>query len=696
MKSFCPYIIVSILALLPLATMAQQEAETWEQVYYELMDVDDSESSGAEDGAEDGWAETYELLETLAQEPLDLNTASRDDLEQLPFLSEQQVMDFIAYRDRYGALRSMGELRMVRSMDYIQIRLLPFFTYVGEVDEATDSEKYNSWWQTDEQTARRRHWWETYSDTPHRLTATGRLPLYRRRGDNEGYLGYPYRHWLRYEYVANSRLKVGIGGAQDAGEPFFADRNSWGYDAYTYYLQVKKRGALEKLIVGKFKVSAAMGLILNNSFSLGKVAMLQSMGRTASSLRPHSSCSESDYFQGAGAILQLSKSLTLTAFASYRPVDGTLNADGSVATLLYNGYHRSETEMRKKYNTHLSSTGGSLSFRAGQFRLGANAVLTHLDRELSPDRRALFRRYYPHGRDFVNASMDYSYSNRYLTLKGETATDSHGALATMNAVSGRLSRHVSGMLMQRFFSYRYTSLHGHSLSSGGRVQNESGVYAGATWEPTAALQLTGYADYVYMPWARYQASRSSRAYEFFLQCDYRLPRWHFQGRTKMRLRQRDDETKTTLVAYDDYRGRLSATYNYGWPTQLTLKTQLDGVHALSPGASNGLMLSQQVSVRHSRWQAWALVACFDTDDYWSRLNVYEQQLPGNFSFPMFYGEGLRLCAFASYEPSKHLRLIAKVGYTNYFDRTMIGTGLQQIDHSSMTDVEVQVRMKLSN
>ena len=677
-----------LLLMVPLMLKAQQEDASWEQVYQEVMGVEDADD-------EAGWAENYELLETLAEQPLDLNRATREDLEQLPFLSELQVMDFLEYRDRYGVLRSMGELRMVRSMDWQQIRLLPFFTFVGEVDEKEAQVRRDSLWLPDKQNWQRRRWWQSGKETPHKLTATGRIPLYRRHGDRAGYQGYPYRHWLRYEYSTGSRLKAGFGASQDAGEPFFAGKNRWGYDAYTYYLQLRKRGPLENLVAGKFKVTAGMGLILNNSFSLGKMVLLQNMGRTPSVLRPHTSSAESDYFQGAGATVKLNSTLTLTTFASYRPVDGTLNAaDGSVATLLYSGYHRTEAELLKKYNTHIGSVGGGISFRKNDFHVGINSVYSHLDRRLSPDRSTLYRRHYPHGRDFVNASMDYSYGNRTLSLKGETATDGHGALATLNVLSGRLSPNVSALLMQRFYSYRYTTLHGHSLSDGGRVQNESGIYAGVLWRLSPAFRLRGYADYAYSPWARYQVSQASRAYDFLLHADYMLPHWHLQARTRAHLRKHDNDTKTALTDNNDYRCRLSVTYKDGGPLNLTAKTQLDAARAVTPEASYGLMASQQVSLRIGHWQLWALAACFRTDGYNSRLYLYEHQLPGNFSYPMFYGRGLRLTTMVVYEPADRLRLMAKVGYTDYFDRTTIGTGLQQIDHSSMTDIDMQLRLRL--
>ena len=49
---------------------------------------------------------------------------------------------------------------------------------------------------------------------------------------------------------------------------------------------------------------------------------------------------------------------------------------------------------------------------------------------------------------------------------------------------------------------------------------------------------------------------------------------------------------------------------------------------------------------------------------------------------------------AQVDMGKHLRLATKIGVTNYFGRTTIGTGLQQVDQSSMADLLVQLSVKL--
>ena len=658
---------VSLWIALPAS--AQEEETSWEAIYEQMVSMEDAD--------EEQDIDDYDLLQQIADHPIDLNSATREDLEQLPFLSEQQVEDLIAYLDRYGPMRSMGELRMVNSMDHWQIRLLPFFTYIGET--TADDNRFPSL----KDIAKYGH---------HELNVALRVPFYERRGDRNGYLGYKYRHWLRYEFTQSQHLRAGLVATQDAGEPFLSEHNRWGYDCYSYYVQLRQLGEVQNLIVGKYKLSTGMGLVFGNSFSLGKLATLQSLGRQARSLRPHASRSEADYFQGAAATVRLTRGLSLTGLLSYRPIDATLNDDGTARTLITNGYHRTQTEIDKKHNTHLTEAGASMSYRYEGLRVGLSAAYAHFDRELCPDQKSLYRRYYLHGNNTTNISADYGYTQRHLSFAGETAIDGSGHVATINSLSLQTSANFSLIALHRFYSYRYTSLHGHSFADGSNTQNESGFYIGANWTPLPHLHLLAYADYAYHPWARYLISHPSHSWDYFVQADWKRGRWNVQGRSRLHLRQRDNEDKTALTDYDDWRSRLFAIYQA--PTGWSSKTQVDLSRATFLTTEKGWMVSQHLGYQRNNVQLQLSAGLFDTDGYLSRIYVYEHHLSREFSIPMFSGEGMRLAFTARADLSHHLRLSAKVGYTNYFDRPIIGTGLQQIAHSSMTDLDLQLRWKL--
>lgn len=674
-------ITVTIIAILLFAALPvqSQQQRTWEELWEEMQ-------AGADDEDDDeAQQEEYERLAQLAHSPMDLNKATREDLEQLPFLSELQVMDLLDYLYRYGPMRSLGELKMIRSLDYWQQELLPFFVYVADAG--------------DEQlpTFNRRH---SRTFHPHaEVTFTGRIPFQERKGDRAGYLGYRYRHSLRVEYSDGNLLKAGLTGSQDAGEPFFAQDNRWGYDNYSYYVQVGRVGVLDKAIAGKYRVSAGMGLVLGGNFRLGKLASLMSLGRQPTTLRPHSSRSQADYFRGAAATLRLlggnggdNATLRLTAFASHRPIDATLADDGSAVTLNTNGYHRTVSEMARKDNTHLTAFGGRLAFTKRGWRVGLNAVNTHLDRRLQPPATSLYRQYFPAGTDFLNASLDYGYTRPRLTVSGETAVNRDGAVATVNSLGWQPSSSISVMALWRHYSYRYTGLYSHSFGDNASAQNEQGVFLGTTWRLLSRLTLRAYADYAWFPWAKYLVSQSSRALDFLLQAEYRTGKWLLLARGRTRFRERDNENKTALAANNEYRLRLAATRDMS--RVLSLRTQLDAARAFHLQASRGWMLGEHLVWQPRTWLLYAMAGYFHTDDYASRLYLYERQMTYEYNMPSYFGRGFRLALLARKSFGQHLHIAARLGFTRYSDRDVIGSGLQQIDGSQQADFDLQVRWKL--
>jgi len=639
---------------------APQTDVPWQQVLMNVMN--------AEDETDGDWEELLLEMEELAAEPRDLNGMRRDEWESLPFLTPLQVEQLVEYRERFGAMKSMNELRMLTALDEPRRQLIRRLFYIGEEPAPG--------FPSLEQIAR-------YGR--HELMAYGRIPTYERRGDRNGYAGYRYKHWLRYQFSYNDYVKAGIVGAQDAGEPFFADRNGMGYDYYSVYCQVNHLGRIETAVVGRYKVATGLGLVLNNGFSLGKQAMLSQLGRSVKTLRAHSSRS-TDYLQGAAATLRLSDKLTATAFVSYRALDATLNDDGTVRTLVSDGYHRTPTELAKKNNTHATEAGANIRWSHRRLHLGATAVYSHMDRSLEPPKTVLYRRYDPKGQDFANASVDYSYRSRRLSLSGETAMNQDGAVATLNSLSTQWEG-VSLMALQRFYSYRYTALHARSVSNNGSVKNESGVMVGVTWTPTPRWRLTAYSDYSHAPWARYRVSRPSDEWDHLCQLQYNKGRWTVGTRYRLRQRQRDKTGTKTLEDYTEQRARLWVDWqdNTTWNTRTQVDATFKGGH--------GYMVSQTVGYSHGALRLNGGAGYFDTDDYDNRVYLYEQGPLHTFGVGQFSGRGLRYWLMARWQVGRQLMVTAKAGTTHYYDRSVIGSGLQQVDASSMTDIDLQIRWK---
>ena len=669
MRTFAGAMRKLVFFWLLLMTLPAAAQSGWQDALREWLTAEDMEEGYGE--------QLMEQLEEQALNPINLNQTCCEELEALPFLTAQQVEGIMEYLDRYHPIRSLSELQMVQSLDYHTRRLLQHFVVAGD-------EKKASLWPTMDELLR-------YGK--HHFTATGKIPFYERQGDKSGYLGYKYRHDLRYQYTYGNRIKAGITAAQDAGEPFFADRNRMGYDQYNYYAQLRDFGRLEELNVGHYRVQMGMGLLMNTRFQMGKLAMLQTMGRGMHTLTAHSSRSASNHLQGIATTVRLAKQWKATAFVSYQSIDATLNEDGSARTLLYSGYHRTPTEMAKKHNTHETDLGASIGWERGRLHINANGVYTHYDRSLHPMENALYRAYAARGQDFLNLSLDYGWNNHRWAFSGETAMNRKGALALIHTVNGRITNQLSLMLLHRYYDKRYTAQHANSFREGSSIQNEHGIYLGATWQPSRAFFFQGYVDYAHFSWPRYQVSAPSDAFDALASARYQRKRWTWTVRYRLHLRQHDDDTKKMIVNQLNHRLRLAV--DWAVLPSLSLRTQGDGVIVREQGNnSRGIMVGQQV-----RWQQrWVKVsgtlAWFHSDDYDSRLYQYEPSTQYDFSFPAYYGHGIRYSMMAQVDMGKHLRLATKLGVTNYFDRSTIGTGLQQVDQSSLADLLVQLSVKL--
>lgn len=650
------------------APLYAQHKPSWEEYIEHMAQQEDLESGGRE--------QLYEELSALAANKMDLNRCTREDLGRLPFLSPQQVMDIMEYRDRAGRIETPIELRMVPSLEPREIDLLMQFV---EIRPARSGDTIPTLKQL-------------LKYARHELVGTLKLPFYTRKGDQNGYLGYKYKHWLRYTFAAGPHLKAGLLGSQDAGEPFFAGKNAYGYDFYSFYVIMRNIGRIKAAVLGRYRLRFGMGLVLNNSFGLGKVNTLTTLGRSSGSIFAHGSRMEANYLQGAAATLDPGKGFELTVFASWRKTDATLNRDSAtVATLLRTGYHRTQSEMDRRRNTTQTLAGAHLNFFRNGFHVGLTALHTAFDRELQPKTTQAYRQWYPRGKTFWNIGLDYGYVSNRLNISGETAIGQRRAVATINTISYQIVSNLTLTALQRYYPYQYTALYAQSFAEGSMVNNESGLYIGAQWMPMRGMNICLYTDMAYFAWPKYQANGSSHALDNFVQAIYSRGRWTLSARYRLKMRERNNADKTALVYKNEHRGRLAAVYdNDRWMT----KTQADISLVRHTTTGFGYMLSETLAYRHKRLGLTLNAGYFHTDDYNSRVYVYEKGLLYSMGFPAFFGRGIRCALHARADFSKKLMMIAKLGSTTYFDRNTIGSGLQQIKGKNMTDLELQLRLKL--
>ena len=666
-----------------------QDDEDWEETLTEIYENEEEDAVSMEDA--------YEHLTGLAQQPLDINTVEADDLMQIPKLDQNQINDILEYRQRYGKLRCIEELAMIKSIDRRQRLYLSSFLKVYEEKEKTH--------------------------THHEVAMTLQTPTYYRAGDKNApsqtslgknkyagkYLGDPTKHSLRYSLTVGNNISFNLTGAKSAGEPFGTAGNYWGYDHYSFNLSIRNVGMFAQVIAGHFRGQFGMGLTLNNNFTIGKQGMISAVGRRMTLFTPHSGTSDSKHLQGLAATIKLTKKLRLSAFVSYRKIDATLNADSTISSILTSGYHRTQTEMDKKNNSAIMTMGAHMGYdntlkARGEWQWGAgvSAVYSKLNRDMNPtfsksgevSPGKMYRLYYPRGSRFWNIGADYHLRWRELSFSGETAIDNKGYPATVNSISWASPWAVTFMAVQRYYSYQYNTIYGSSFNDGGSVKNESGLYVGVQWNVRRDLVIDAYTDIAYFPWYKYLVSASSYSWDNSITGTLNKHDWSLSLRYRIKTKERDktiDGNKRLLKKYDQ-RLRLIATYG---KDRWNLRSQVEGCSLSFDERSKGFIVSQSASYQFpKKLQLYTSVAWFNTDDYDSRLYAYERGMRYSFGSTSYYGKGMRLAFLAKYSISRLLTAQGKVGHTRYFDRSTIGTAERMIFSSYCTDIDLQVLLKL--
>ena len=368
------------------------------------------EQLSAELGGYD-WEEELQELSALRSHPLNLNTATRKDLERFPFLSDFQVEELQAYIYEHGPMVSIYELQLVKGMDRRTLELLIPFVCIrlGDADKLPRLR-------------------DMLKQGRHEVLARFDTPVgYTRKGYERNYLGPPVYHSLRYQYALGERVQWGLTAEKDAGEPFFGLHNGQGYDHYSVYFYLTNNyRRLRKLVVGSYRLGFGQGLVVNSGFSMGKTFGLSTARHRETGIRKYGSTAESGYFNGVAATVALSRQVAVSAFYSYRRLDAAIADDGTITSLPETGLHRTQTEADRKWQAALQVAGGNVGYNRGNLKLGLTGLYYFYDRPYQPNLRE-YSKYNLQGNRFYNIGLDYSLKVLpFLWLSGEAAKGKSG------------------------------------------------------------------------------------------------------------------------------------------------------------------------------------------------------------------------------------------------------------------------------
>ena len=183
----------------------------------------------------------YADLSYLSEHPFELNTVTEEQLKRLPFLSDRQIARILSYRERYGKILTVYELKNIEELDYQTISLLLPFVYIGDISVEKRAFTVKNMLKYGRNELQIRYDRCFQQKKGYRAYPDSVLQQY----PNRKYRGEPFYHSLRYSYTFDDRLQAGFVAEKDAGEPFWNVYHK-GYDFYSVHFFFERYGLVEK------------------------------------------------------------------------------------------------------------------------------------------------------------------------------------------------------------------------------------------------------------------------------------------------------------------------------------------------------------------------------------------------------------------------------------------------------------------
>ncbi len=639
----------------------------------------------------------YDDLYYFSENPINLNTATREELEKLEFLNDFHIEDILEYQRTIGSMRSIYELQLLPSFSKQDIRyILPFVEVKNkENPQNIDIKKALKYGRN-----------SLFLRTQFLLQqAQGYKPETK---EENRYKGNPLKYYTRYQFNYKRKILFGFVAEKDPGEEFFKGSQKQGFDYYSGHLQINNIGKCRTITAGDFQVRFGQGLTVWTGMGLRKSSYVLAVKKKADGLRKYSSSDENRFMRGIGASFRLGK-FDLSGFFSYKKIDGNIKEPDDdlpfealfVSSLQSTGLHRNEGELKNRKSVSEMIWGGNIKWRHPKIKIGASIIDYSYDKPLqkTPNHYNSFEFSGTHG---LNTSLDYQTQIKHIHLFGEGAMSLNGGFAILNSAVLKPAPKFSLVLLQRYYSRDYQAPYASAFGEQSRVANENGIYFGTEIHPLRQLTLSAYFDTYKFLWLRFRNNSLSNGYDFFIQSTYNLNRY-----VNMHLRYKQENGFENSAAEIPQPGirpvvdKVKREMRYHLSCQLSKNLELKSRVALAflkkedSSTEKGFLLYQDINYLFSRipLKFNFRLGYFDAT-YNTRIYAYEDDILYGYSIPGYMGSGIRSYLTLKYTIIKDfIDVWLRFANTSYSDRENIGSSHNAIQGCNKSEVKFQIRIK---
>ncbi len=631
-----------------------------------------------------------QLLQQYVKSPMNMNTADAGMLKELMVLTPLQLQNIISYRNLFGKFISIYELQAVPGLDIATIeKIKPFIT----VAEAADLFKSLG---------------ERLRGGTNNIVVRVSQVMEKSKGylvdpatTTNYYPGAPQRYFFRYKYQYKNLLQFGVVAEKDAGEDFFKGTQKQGFDFYSAHIFARNIGIIKALAIGDFTVNMGQGLTQWQSLAFKKSADVINIKRQLSVLRPYNSAGEINFHRGLGITIA-KKYVEATGFVSLKNIDAnfvsdTLNFDDYISSIQTSGLHRTKSETDDKGVQQQFAYGGNVAFNKNNFHLGVNVIQYQFKLPLIKSSDP-YNIYALSGKNIGNQSIDYSYTLKNLHFFGEAAMDNKQNKAFVNGMIISVDPMVDISMLYRNISEKYQSLYTNAFTESTFPNNEKGFYTGISIKPHNDWRIDAYADFYKFPWLKYLVDAPTVGVDYLVQLDYK-PNKQFEiyirYRTETKSKNYNPFTTITVPVIPKPRQNFRMQMSYKLSTAFTFRNRVELIWYDKKGGApqNGYLAYADFIYKPmmKRYSANMRLQYFETDGYDSRMYAYENDVLYSFSIPVFYDKGYRYYLNINYDATKKLTFWFRIAQTIYNNKTVVGSGLDEIKGNTRTEVKLQLQ-----
>jgi hypothetical protein len=627
---------------------------------------------------------------------LNLNKITDYELRQLIFLKQSEVLSIINHKKLYGDFENIYELQAIANLSDESIFFLKHFVTVTEGNKQLKLSEIKEIGKTEIVFQHENDFEQRAGYNTEALKAQNK----------QYYLGSPYRYVLRAKQKIGKNIDIGFNAEKDAGEQFFKGNQQNGFDFYSAQIQIKNVWRFKQIIIGDYQANFGQGLTFGSGLSARKSAYVLNVNRYFQSIRPYRSINEFEFMRGA-AINYDFKSWQIVGIVSNKKINTNFqNADTNQINTLdgftgFNatGLHRTANEIADKENVTQTIIGVHIQKDLKLLQLGFTGIKTNYSSPFLPSNN-LYQKYNFTGSELINGGIDYKLTLGNALLSGEVSVSNNGAIAYTHSLLMALDQKLDICLLYRNFDRNYQVTYNNPFAENSDGRNETGLYFGLSYKPKKAILFNQYIDFYQSKWLRFLVDAPSKGVDFLNELQYnpnKLLSMYLRYRVEVKERNEINNPEAlndVLATQNKQQLRFHLKYKLSLLLEAETRFEQSFFNTKNTPATSGFLIYQDLKYKLNggKMTLSARLAIFDIEDYNSRIYAYEDNLPYTFSVPLYQNSGTRFYFMVKYQVNKKVKLFARYSKTQYQNVNTIGSGLEQINGNSLSDLNLQLQV----